>query len=58
MQSNLSEAFASVSVEPRGIELSLLLDAGVQLEYFSDGHGGIGGGGQGELHAQSLVLPL
>lgn len=58
LQSSLSGVCASVSVEPGGVELRLLLDAGVQLEHLSDGHGGIGGGRQGELHAQSPVLPL
>lgn len=33
---------AFVSVEPGGVELRLLLDAGVQLEDLSDCHGSIG----------------
>ena len=45
-------------VEPDGVELGLVLDAGVHLEHLSDGHGGIGGGRQRELHPQSPVLPL
>lgn len=47
-----------VLVEPGGVELSLVLDAGVHLEHLSDGHGGVGGGRQRELHPQSPVLPL
>jgi len=46
------------SVEPRGVELGLVLDAGVHLEHLPDRHGSVGGRREAELHAQGAVLAL
>ena len=47
-----------VSVEPGRVELRLVPDAGVHLQHLPDGHGGVRGGRQGEVHPQGPVFTL